>query len=129
MTPAAPVLPWWVSVPLCGLTMGVLIAHLMALQRPEVPASRRRIRTASGLLMFLLAPLLAFAVSVAGPHAPRVMTLAWLAVVMLLTLVVALAWVDVLNNFRLLRRARQALADEAARALADDLREARSRAS
>ncbi len=124
---AGAIIPWWISVPLAGLVMAVLIAHLVALQGPEVPASRRRIRTASGLLMFVLAPLMAYAVSIAGPQSPRAMTMAWLAVLLLLVMVVGLAWLDVANNLRLARLARRELQEEAARALAEDLRGAGSR--
>jgi cobalamin biosynthesis protein CobD/CbiB len=117
------ILPWWLSVPLSGMVMAMLIWHVMALQKPGIPASRRRIRTTTGVLMLLLTPLIAFALSVATPDRPRVMTLAWSGVLLLVGLVMVLAWVDVINNLRLYQREKRELRAEAARALAADAAE------
>jgi phosphatidylglycerophosphate synthase len=110
---SGPIIAWWISVPLAGLLMAVIVAHVMSLQRPEVPASRRRIRSAAGVLMLLLTPLLAFALSHPIASRPRSMAIAWLGVVVLLAVIVGLAWLDAFNNLRLYRKAKRLLLEEA----------------
>lgn len=72
-----------------------------------MPASRRRIRTASGLLMMVVAPLLAHAISTGpGTDQPRPMAVLWLVILFMLCMVVGLAALDLLNTLRLSRHGR-----------------------
>ena len=99
----------WVAVPAAGVVMFVIAGHVLAMQRTHahMPASRRRIRTANGLLMLIAAPLLAYAVSNGpGTDQPRPMAVLWLLILSMLVMVVGLAVLDVLNTLRLVRAGR-----------------------
>lgn len=100
----------WVAVPVAAALMFMIAGHVLALQRAssELPASRRRIRTANGLVMLVLAPLLAYALSNGpGTDQPRPMAALWLLILSMLVMVVGLAAMDVLNTVRLARAARR----------------------
>ncbi len=99
----------WVAVPLAAGLMFVVAGHVLSTHRAgfEMPASRRRIRTANGLIMLLVIPLLAHGVSSGpGTDQPQPMAFLWLLIVALLGLVIGLALLDVVNTLRLARRAR-----------------------
>ena len=51
-------------LPLAGVVLLVIGAHVVSQQREGVPAKRRRIRTASGLLMMIVTTLLAWALAI-----------------------------------------------------------------
>lgn len=101
--------PIWVSGPLAMLTLLVVAAHLMAMRGAAMPESRRRIRTANGWLILITAPMLAIAFSVVSPQQPRQFALAWAVAMLLLTMVIIMAVVDMVNNMRLARLNRQKL--------------------
>lgn len=101
----AGLLPAWFVAPVAGLGMLVLAAHILALHRSPQPASRRRLRTASGMVMLLTLPLLAYAFAVATPARPGAFVTAWTAVGAMLALVTVLATADMMNSLRLHRRA------------------------
>lgn len=113
---AGSMVPWWVVVPAAGLTMAVVLWHLRGQWRSEVPASRRRIRTANAVFMLVFAPLLAYAVGVVTPDQTRAFALAWVGVIALLVVIMMLAGLDIVNNLRLFRASRAALMHEARRA-------------
>jgi len=117
MLAAGSMLPWWLVVPLAGLTMGVVAWHTLRLQGADIPASRRRIRIVNGLFMLVLVPVLAFATGVVSPAVPRAFALAWIAVIVMLGLVLAMAILDIVNNVRLHRAEREELARQARQAL------------
>ncbi|MFN0012573.1 MAG: hypothetical protein ACKVS8_13120 [Phycisphaerales bacterium] len=97
----------WVAVPLAMALMFLVAGHVLAVQRTPMPASRRRIRTASGLLMLVVAPLLAHAISTGpGTDQPRPMAVLWLFILSMLGMVVALALLDLVNTLRLARHGR-----------------------
>ncbi len=94
----------WVAVPAAAVVMFVVAGHVLAMQqtRTHMPASRRRIRTANGLLMLMVAPLLAYALSNGpGTDQPRPMAVLWLLILAMLVMVVGLALLDALNTLRL----------------------------
>ena len=102
------VLPPIVVLPLAVLTVLLIAAHLAALQADQsVPLSRRRIRTANGVVMLVTTLTLAYAFAYASATDPARFTLAWGASIMLLTIVLALSSIDVLNNLRLTRLQRR----------------------
>lgn len=106
---SGPVAPAWVIIPVACVAMLVVAAHVIALGKAEMPASRRRIRSASGALMLLTIPILAYASSMVSPSQTRLFILSWALGVGLLTLVVALALLDMLNTLRLHRAEKAAL--------------------
>ncbi|MBL8991664.1 MAG: hypothetical protein JNJ48_08820 [Phycisphaerae bacterium] len=119
-----PIASPWVAVPVVSVAMLLVAAHVLAIQRVPMPSSRRRIRTANGLLMLVALPLLAYAVSVVPPADKRPFVLAWMSVMILVSMVLGLALVDIANNIRLFARARAELDRMAARGLAGKVRAA-----
>lgn len=108
--PSGPLVPAWIALPLAGLVVLVLAAHMQAMARAEMPASRRRIRTATGWLMLVTTPLTGYAFGVASTADPRGFVLVWLTVAGLLAIIILLACLDILNSRRLERREGRALA-------------------
>ncbi len=96
-----PLAPRWVVLPMAAMTLVILAAHVMAIRVAPMPDSRRRIRTANGVVMMLLVTVLAYAIGVATPALPGGFTLGWLAAVGLLVVVMGLSLLDMLNTFRL----------------------------
>lgn len=101
--------PAWLVVPLAAGIVVLIWMHLSRMSRSEMPESRRRIRSANGLLLLLLPPLMTYALTMVSPQHPLEFVLAWAAVAALLALVVMMAVVDAMNTLRLARRARQEL--------------------
>ncbi len=112
------VLPWWLVVPVTAIVMITVAAHVLAIQAVEMPASRRRIRTANGMLMLVTVPLLAYSVSVASPANPRGFVVVWVLVMALVAMIVFLAFLDMANTMRISSRERAELGRETAQALA-----------
>ncbi len=96
-----PLGPRWVVLPMAAVTLVVLAAHVTAIRAAPMPESRRRIRTANGVVMMVLVTVLAYAVGVATPSSPGGFALGWMAAVGLLFVVVLLSLMDMLNTFRL----------------------------
>lgn len=103
VTAGGPMLPLWFVMPLCGLTLLFIFFHMRRLAREEMPESRRRIRSASGLLLLLLPILMCYALGVSSPRQPLVFVGAWTAVVMLVLLLLVLAVADIGNTLLLYR--------------------------
>lgn len=114
-------LPLWVTAPLAVVLMVLVVGHILVLRAVEMPASRRRIRTANGAVILILLPTMAYALSVSTPDDQRGFVLTWLCVIGLLGLVIALAVLDIINSLRLAmgetmdlrRQTREALRGEA----------------
>ncbi|HPO93837.1 MAG TPA: hypothetical protein PL072_10245 [Phycisphaerales bacterium] len=117
---ADPVLPAWLVMPLAGVTLLVIAAHVVAMHVSEMPVKRRRIRSAAGVLMMMVTALLAYALGVldalpspaSDPQATRAFVLCWLAILGLLMLVVMLAVIDLGHTARLAAAARKDLRRE-----------------
>ncbi len=113
LSPAAlspqPLAPLWGVAPICLLTLFFLGIHLTLLHRDhDMPESRRRLRTANGLLMLIATPIAGYAFGVASPaRDQRLFVLAWILVTALVVLILILAIADALNSWRIDRRARQ----------------------
>ncbi len=118
-------LPAWAVVPVAGAAVLVLAAHVLAIQQAAMPVRRRRIRTANGLLMMLIASLLAYALGVApvvrnpatNPEQASSFLIVWSAIMSLLTLVIAMAAMDVAFTARLALEGRRRVRDEFRRGL------------
>lgn len=107
MMPEGPLVPPWLSLPLAGLVVLIIATHMHALARSTTEPVRKRIRTATGWLMLITAPLTGYAFGVVSPADPRGFVLTWLAVAGMLGIIIILACLDILNSGRL-RRARLA---------------------
>lgn len=117
---ASSLLPAWAVVPIAAASIIVLAAHVLAIQQLRMPPRRRRIRTANGLLMMLIASLLAYALGVAptitnpttNPESARNFLLVWSAIMSLLSIVIGLAALDVAHTARIALSARRKLRQE-----------------
>lgn len=112
-----PIAPAWAILPIGFIALVVIGIHVLAVMRSEMPPSRKRIRTANGLLMMFATPLLAFAFSMVDPSTqPKLFAMSWLLVVSLLVLIFGLACFDILNNIRIYRAEQREVRREAAAA-------------
>jgi uncharacterized membrane protein len=118
----------WLALPLATLAMIALAGYVLSLKSPGVPTLRRRLRTASGVLMMILMGLLAFASAIVPTHDRRLMVLSWMLVVVVLGVVVLLACVDVLTTITDALRERQDQRRAAAKQIKADIRRARDAA-
>ncbi len=101
---SGPVAPAWLVVPMAILTMLVIAAHVLVLPKVEMPDSRRRIRTANGMLMLFTTPIFAYALAIANPAKDqRAFVLSWMMVAGLLVIILLVAMFDMANTFRLHR--------------------------
>lgn len=116
-------MPAWLVLPLAALLMLVVASHALALHRIEMPASRRRLRVASGAVILLLVPIMAYALCYVPPEDHRAFVLSWLVITALVGLIIVLAAVDILQGIGTARRdaaaLRRTLETERARAAAD----------
>ena len=110
LTDGGPILPITLVAPLALLTFIAVAGHVWLLRDAEMPESRRRIRSANGMLMLMTIPVATYAMGVATTAFPRAFVLSWLTVVGLLGLVVLMACLDILNNLRLRHAERRRLA-------------------
>ena len=97
------ILPVWVVAPMAVVTMLLLAGHLTGLRTAAMPESRRRIRTANGVLMMFVVPLIAYLFGVATPAKPAPFVIGWTTVTAMLGMVLLLALLDMLNTARLHR--------------------------
>ena len=116
-TLAAAILPAALTIPLAAITMLLIAAHLIAMHKAadRIPPSRLRVRTANGIAMLLLCPLLVAGFSLTDhddPQTQQAFLLSWLASMGLLGLILLLTAIDMLNNARLAAKARQNLREE-----------------
>lgn len=99
-----PVVSPWIVFPLAMVALVVVAAHVLALRElapGEMPESRRQIRLATGWVMMLAVPVLAFGFGAASPGDKELFRSVWLAGVGLLGAVILLAMIDALNSVRL----------------------------
>ena len=102
-----------------------ILWYSMRLGAGEVSQSRRRIRQASLIVMFLSLPLLVSALSFIDPaRSPRAYVMAWLGVMVGVAMVLLAAGIDLLNTWRLERRQRRWHLSEDAAAMAGAARRA-----
>lgn len=104
-----PFAPTWLVMPLALVVMLLLIVHVRLLRREAMPASRKRIRMANGVLMMVGTPLIAYAMGVVTPAQARLFPFAWVAVAGVVVVVLFLAVMDMLNTWRLASRERRAI--------------------
>lgn len=106
---SGPVLPAWMVVPPALILVIAVGSHMMAMRESPMPESRKRLRTANGVVMMLTAPLTAYAFCAVSPQDPRFFVLTWAAVLGMVGIVIALAVADIVNNLFLARQHTRAL--------------------
>ena len=129
MTLAQGMLPAWLVLPICGLVLVVIAAHVLGLHMQDMPARRRRIRTACGLLMMFVTAMIADALAIqpvpqggAGgdPQRGREFVMLWTIIVGLLALMVLLAAADAMHTLALAMKDRRTLRDQLHASIATD---------
>jgi hypothetical protein len=95
-----PLAPAWLVLPLAILALLVIAGHVLALDKAQMPASRKRIRKVNGILMMFTTPLVAYAFAIVSPQRARLFVMVWMIVAGLVTLVLLLALLDVANTWR-----------------------------
>jgi hypothetical protein len=118
ITNAGPLAPVWLVIPIAILTLLVVAGHVVALEKADMPASRRRIRTVNGLLMMFTIPLAAYAFGIASPARQRLFVMVWVLVIGLVLIVLFLAVVDLLNTWLITLSERREMARQIAEARA-----------
>ncbi len=111
-TLASSIAPWWFVLPVAAVTLLVVAGHWIALARSDMPAGRRRLRTANGLVMMMSVPVLAYGFGGVDTADHRRFVLAWMAASGLIVIVIALAGLDLLATFVFARKAHKKLMDE-----------------
>lgn len=107
--PHGTIAPAWAVFPLAMITLVVVGAHVFSVARAtSMPASRRRIRLANGMVMMFTVPFAAQALAWAPVEHPRSFYI-WTFVAGLVVIVLLFALLDVVNSIRLWRVERHAL--------------------
>ncbi len=115
MMPADPIAPIWLVLPLALIALVVQAGYLIALKelpKGVMPASRKRIRTASSWMSMFAIPLSAYGFGFATMDDPGLFTIVWMVVIGLITGILMLAGLDAVNTLRLHRKATQGLKAE-----------------
>jgi hypothetical protein len=102
----------WVVFGVATAALVVVVMHVEAVRRSDMPASRKRIRTVNGWLMLFAVPLIAAGFVVARPQSPRLFVLVWLVALGLVGLILMLACLDMLNTYRIARAQHRELVDQ-----------------
>ncbi|MFO0832805.1 MAG: hypothetical protein U0637_13315 [Phycisphaerales bacterium] len=123
---AQSIAPAWFVLPMAALALLVTAGHWIALARAEMPASRKRLRTANGLVMMMAIPVLSYGFGAVDTTDQRRFVLTWMAASGLIMIVVILAALDLGSTFVIARKAHRELLDEYALARARAVQEARS---
>lgn len=127
---AGPLLPAAWTAPAAVIVVGLLLTYWRHLRPRDVPRSRRRIRRANTIVQITLTIMLAYALSGIDGHArPGPFTAAWIGVILLVLLTIALAMLDVFNTMRLHRRTQSRLRLEAMSGLGEAIRSQRGEGS
>lgn len=109
MTLAA-IIPGAVTLPLAGLAMVAVAAHVVLTERISQDVIRRRIRLANGWMMLVAIPLIAAGFSFINPNArPRMFLIVWLTIIAMVSMSILLALADVAHTAVLARRSMRAL--------------------
>jgi hypothetical protein len=108
-----PIVPFWLAATVATVSMLLLAAHLVALNRAPMESRRKRIRLATSFLMMVVVPLLAYGFGVTRTSEPRAFVYVWTIIPALLLMVILLAIADVLNTLTLNRRRQRELRLEA----------------
>ncbi|MHA7813957.1 MAG: hypothetical protein ACX94C_11255 [Phycisphaerales bacterium] len=101
-----PIAPAWLVLPIAAVALILQAGYLIAIKEAtaeQMPASRKRIRTATGWLSMFAIPLAAYGFGLASPSDAGVFTIVWMLVIGLISAIVLLAVMDAMNTMRLHR--------------------------
>ncbi|CAN5758079.1 hypothetical protein BH11PLA1_BH11PLA1_21410 [soil metagenome] len=112
--PQGPMLSSTVALALGGPMIIAAGLYTLLIQRVHMPASRRRLRTASGILLMLTLGALVYALTAVSTATPRTFVIAWCVVVALTGVLLLLALLDLVNTARLHSAQRARLAEQQA---------------
>ena len=110
-----PIAPLWLVLPLAGIALIIQAGYLIALKelpREMMPASRKRIRTASSWMSMFAIPLSAYGFGFASTDDPGLFAIVWMVVIALIAGILMLAGLDAINTIRLHRKSKQGLHTE-----------------
>lgn len=97
--------PIWITLPVAGIAMASVAAHLLIIERRRHNPLRRRIRLVNGWIALISIPLIAAGVSYINPDVrPRMFVIVWLTVIVMVSISILLAAVDITNTFVAARR-------------------------
>ncbi len=98
-------LPVWITLPFAAIAMVSVAVHLLIVERRQSNPVRRRIRMVNGWLMLISIPLIAAGISYINPDVrPRMFVIVWLMVIVLVSISLLLAAVDIANTMVAARR-------------------------
>ncbi len=112
---ADPIAPIWLVVPLALIALLVQAGYLIALKElpsSYMPASRRRIRVATGWMSMFAIPLSAYGFGFVTTDDPGLFAVVWMVVIGLITGILMLAGLDAINTMRLHRKSQAGLESE-----------------
>ncbi len=115
MMPTDPIAPIWLVLPLALIALVVQAGYLITIKelpKEKMPASRKRIRTASSWMSMFAIPLSAYGFGIATMDDPGLFTMVWMVVIGLIVGILMLACLDTINTLRLHRKAKQGLKAE-----------------
>lgn len=102
------------TLPVAGVLFAWMTWYWLRLGGECVPASRRKIRRISLVLMLAALPMFVRVLSFEGRMSPREYVVTWSMALLLMVLIIVVAGLDAMNNMRLLQRqANQEMADSA----------------
>lgn len=105
-------IPGYITVPLAGLAMIVIAAHMVILERSGERGVRRRIRISNGWVMLINTPLIAAGFSLVDPSVrPRMFLIVWTTIIGLVAITLLLAAADIANTAAQSRRSLRDLRD------------------
>lgn len=97
--------PGWITLPVAAIAMVAVAAHLLILERRRSNHVRRRIRLVNGWVTLISIPLIAAGVSYINPEVrPRMFVIVWLMVIVMVSMSLLLAAVDIVNTLVAARR-------------------------
>lgn len=108
---ANPVMSLWILLPISGASMLLIASHIALVRRApveEMPESRRRIRSANGVLLLAITMLLTYALGYVGMlpsgggaigHV-RAFVVVWMVILALVPVVLLLAAMDMVDTAR-----------------------------
>lgn len=122
MNTGGAIMPFWIAVLLAAVGMLLIGSYVLALQSDRVPPSRRRLRTAGGVVQMFLVGTIAYAAGLVPVADKRLFAMAWVLVMILTLVVIALAVLDIVNNLRIAALERRETTRLAAEKLAEELK-------
>lgn len=118
-----------VVLPIAMPIMILAGVYTLLIQRRPMPASRRRIRTATGVLLICTVGLMAFNLVNVSAAQHRTFLILWTVLIAMVALLLLLAALDMLNTLRLYVGHRSQLAEASAANLILELRKAQREAA